>query len=52
MQLHVDAVLHALDDAGVEVTEELAAQSGRTAALAGDLDVSASTGTVGIGNTP
>jgi hypothetical protein len=33
VELHVDALLHAFDDAGVEVTEELTAQGGRSAAL-------------------
>jgi hypothetical protein len=28
MELHVDALLHAFDDAGVEVAEELTAQGG------------------------
>jgi hypothetical protein len=28
VEAHVDALLHALDDAGMEVTEELAAQGG------------------------
>jgi hypothetical protein len=37
--LHVDALLHAFDDAGVEVTEEFAAQGGRSALLSGDFDV-------------
>ena len=52
VQLHVDTLLHAFDDAGVEVTEELTAQGGRTAALSGDFDVSAITnvGTGGNGN--
>ncbi len=48
VELHVDALLHAFDDAGMEVTEELAAQGGGTAALSGDLDVGAVTN-VGMG---
>ena len=41
VEAHIDALLHAFDDAGVKVTEELAAQGGRAAALSGDFDVSA-----------
>jgi hypothetical protein len=54
MELHVNTLLHAFDDAGVEVAEEFAAQGGRTAALTGDFDVSAVTnvGTGGNGNGP
>jgi hypothetical protein len=48
MKLHVDALLHAFDDAGVEIAEELAAEGGRSAALSGDFDVSAITN-VGMG---
>jgi hypothetical protein len=48
VELHVDALLHAFDDAGVEVTEELTAQGGRSAALSGDFDVGALTN-VGMG---
>jgi hypothetical protein len=40
---HVHTLLHAFDDAGMEVTEELAAQGGRSAALSGDFDVGAIT---------
>jgi hypothetical protein len=43
MELHIDALLHAFDDAGMEIAEELAAQGGRAAALSGDFDVSAIT---------
>jgi len=48
VQLHVDALLDAFDDTGVEIAEELAAQGGRSAALSGDFDVSAITN-VGMG---
>ena len=48
VELHVDALLHAFDDAGVKVAEELAAEGGRSAALSGDFDVSAITN-VGMG---
>jgi len=41
MELHVHALLHAFDYAGVKVTEELAAQGGGAALLSGDFDVSA-----------
>jgi hypothetical protein len=44
VELHVDALLHA----GVEVTEELTAQGGRSALLSGDFDVGALTN-VGMG---
>ena len=43
VELHVDALLHAFDDASVEIAEELAAQGGRSAALSGDFDVGAIT---------
>jgi hypothetical protein len=42
VQLHIYALLHAFDDAGVEIAEEFAAEGGRTAALSGDFDVGAS----------
>jgi hypothetical protein len=42
---HVDALLNAFDHAGMEITKELAAQGGRSAALSGDLDVGATAGT-------
>ena len=45
MEAHVDALLHALDYAGVKITEELAAQGGRAAALSGGFDVGAEVGT-------
>jgi hypothetical protein len=41
VELHIDALLHAFDNAGVEVTEKLAAQGGGAALLSGDFDVSA-----------
>ena len=41
MELHVDALLHGFDDAGVEITEEFAAQGGGAALLSGDFDVGA-----------
>jgi hypothetical protein len=43
VELHIDALLHAFDHAGVEIAEEFAAEGGRTAALSGDFDVGAST---------
>jgi hypothetical protein len=43
VELHVDALLHAFDHAGVEVREELTAQGGRSALLSGDFDVGALT---------
>ena len=43
VELHIDALLHAFDDAGVEIAEELAAQGWGTAALSGDFDVGAIT---------
>jgi hypothetical protein len=48
VEMHVDALLHAFDDAGMKVTEELAAQGGRSAALSGHFDVGAITN-VGMG---
>src|SRR5580704_16473350 len=50
MELHIDALLHAFDHAGVEIAKELAAQGGRAAALSGDFDMGASTRTFGYGN--
>jgi hypothetical protein len=41
MELHIDAQLHAFDDAGVEIAEKFAAQSGGAALLSGDFDVGA-----------
>ena len=41
VKLHIDALLHAFDHAGVEIAEEFAAQSGRAALLSGDFDVGA-----------
>ena len=41
--LGVDASLHALDHAGVEVAEIFLFERGGTAAVSGDLDVSAAT---------
>ena len=50
VELHIDALLHAFDDAGVEIAEELAAEGGRAAALSGDFDVGAvaNVGTIGL----
>jgi hypothetical protein len=41
VQLHIDALLHAFDHAGVEIAEELAAKGGGAALLSGDFDVGA-----------
>jgi hypothetical protein len=41
VELHVDALLHAFDHAGVEIAKEFAAQGGRAALLSGDFDVGA-----------
>ena len=43
VEAHIDALLHAFDGAGVEVTEKLAAQGGRSASLSRDFDVGAVT---------
>jgi hypothetical protein len=48
VELHVDALLHAFDHAGVEVRKELTAQGRRSALLSGDFDVGALTN-VGMG---
>jgi hypothetical protein len=48
VELHVDALLHAFEHAGVEVTEEFTAQGGPSALLSGDFDVGALTN-VGMG---
>jgi hypothetical protein len=47
VELHVDALLYAFDQAGVEIAEEFAAKGGRSAALSGDLDMGAGAGTFG-----
>jgi hypothetical protein len=43
VDLRIDAGLHALDHAGVEVAKVFLFERGRTAAVSGDLDVSAAT---------
>jgi hypothetical protein len=43
VETHVDALLNAFDDAGVEIAKVFAAQGGRAAALSGDFDVGAIT---------
>ena len=43
VDLRIDASLHALDHAGVEVAKVLLLERGGTAAMSGDLDVGAAT---------